>query len=156
MRKNLMLPSFLVALLLLGLIYSYLIQVDISNIKVVNSDHKQVDFTINSKIAQHIKLHVGTKDELNSLYCEEQKNNFTYYKSYHFKQQEEVTLQLKKGSNHCQLKTVRITSSLPLLKQKISFIDYFFLFIFFMVPLFHLLFTLFIAILNKIWNKKNV
>lgn len=155
-HRNLILNSFLLALFLLGLIYSYFIRVDISNIKVVKSDHAKVNFTINSKIEQTIKLHVGTKDELNSLYCEKQKNNFTYYRGYDHKQQEEVSLKLKKGLNHCQLKTARITSFLPILKQKISFSDFLFLFVFFILPFFHLLFTLFITLLNKIWNKKYV
>ena len=156
-RKNLILVAFLSILLLLGLLYSYFIRVEIRNIKVLSSDATKVTFVIDSKIAQHIKLHVGTKDELSTISCEDTKNNFTYYRGGHdYKQQEEVSLTLKKGLNHCRLRTARQSSSLPLLKQKISFVDYIFLFVFFALPLFHLLFILLVSLVNKIWNKENV
>lgn len=154
--KKITLFSFLSLLLILGFIYSYFINIEISNIKIVKNDRTLFNFVINSKIEQNIKLHVGTKDELKSLSCEDTKNTFTYYRGYDYKQHEEVRLKLKKGLNHCQLKTVRVASSMPLLKQKISFIDYLILFIFFIVPLFHLLFILFINLMNTLWSKKNV
>jgi hypothetical protein len=155
-HKNLILFFSLSILLLLGFLYTYFIQVNISNIKVLNNDKTKYNFNINSKIEQNIELHVGTKAELNSLYCEEEQNSFTYYRGYDHKQQEEVSLKLRKGLNHCQLKTVRVASSTPILKQKISFIDALFLFVFFIVPLFHLLFIVFITLVNKAWRKKNV
>lgn len=155
-RKNLISSFFLLFLLFVGFLYLYFIQVDILNVKVLDSNHTKVDFTIDSKIAQNIKLHVKTKDELRTIYCEDKKQQFIYYRIHDYKQEEEVSVRLKQGVNHCQLQMAHLSSSLPLLKQKISSIDFLLLFIFFILPFFHLLFTLLITLLNKIWNKENV
>ncbi len=141
-------------LFILGIIYSYLIRIEIS--PAIPQEFAKFSFTISSKIDQNIKLHIATKDELKSLSCEKSPNTFTYYRGgYDFKQQEEVSLILKKGINHCQLRTVRSSSLKPILKQKLSFIDYLWLFIFFIVPLFHVLFQALMWLLNKVWRKNH-
>ena len=148
---------FFILLLALGFIYTYFIHLEISIPKRDKSDNSKFSFTINSKINQTINLHIATKDKLNSISCNETPNHFHYYsKGYDYKQQEEVKLKITSGMNHCQLKTLRSSTLKPILKQKISFIDYIFLFIFFITPLFHLLFKALIWSLNKIWRNKNV
>ena len=147
---------FFILLLILGFIYSYFIHIDISTPIRESSVHSKFSFIINSKINQTINLHIATKDELNSISCNNNPNHFHYYsKGYDFKQQEEVKLKIKSGINQCQLKTLRASNLKPILKQKISFVDYLALFIFFIIPLFHLLFQALMWLLNRVWRQNN-
>lgn len=140
----------------LGLIYGYLIHIEISTPQQEKTDKTRFSFNIHSKIAQTINLHIATRDELNGLHCEDTPNRFKYYsKGYDYKQQEEVKITIKKGLNHCYLKTLRASNLKPIIKQKITFVDYVFLFIFFIIPLFNLLFYLFITLLNKLWREND-
>ena len=141
------------------MLYAYLIQVDIVNIQKDVNSTTQYNFTINSKIDQNIKLHVATNHKLESIHCNQKNSDFKYFEYYTYKIEEQVNISLKKGKNHCLLinskacKSKNLTHTQPIIKQKISFINYLLLFILFIIPLFHLLFQTLIWILNKIWRK---
>lgn len=155
-------PTLLLALLLFGMIYSYFIQIEISNIKRVKNSQTQYSFTIYSKMNQNSKIAIFTNHQLKTVSCNNIESRFKYYEYYNYKKEEQVTLNLKRGENLCILtnnkacKNNNPSHSLPIFKQKISFLEYLTLFLLLMVPLLDILFRLLIWILNKIWRENNV
>ncbi len=136
--KNTLLYPFLMLLLFLGVLYSYLIKVDILK------DDKLI---IISKITQDVNFHIRTEYNLTKLTCngvavllDNSKKHDYFYRG-----QEKITIPLVRGENICQAEHMS-----PIIKQKISFIDFIVLFILWGIPLFHLLFSAFIWLTHKI------
>ncbi len=144
----------LICLVILGVIYSYFIHIDISNIVKSQSSLTSFDFTINSKISQNKKLHISTAYKLQGVSCNGNKSSFKYFKYFDYKREEQLNIFLKKGINKCILTNKEFSFDSPIVKQKISFIEFLVLFVFFFIPLLHILFYPFIWCLKKIWRVK--
>lgn len=140
-KKSLFLP-LLMGLSVLGLLYTYLIKVEIL---------KENDFIFTSKITQNSTFHIRTDHKLTTLSCNGQKVSLDNSKKhdYFYQGQEEITIPLVRGENRCH------SEHLSAIKQKISFIDFIVLFILWGIPLFHLLFLLFILILDRLKSFKS-
>ena len=141
MQKILRYKLFLsIVSVLMGLLYLFLIKVEISHIE-------NQSFTIESKITQEVKFHIQTKNTSAQLTCNNKKISFKDITKhdYWYSGEEKVFISLKQGKNSCQGKN--ITSNI---KQKIDFTDYTLLFLLIGIPLFTLLFSLFIKLLDWI------
>ena len=71
-------PTIVLALLLFGMIYSYLIQIGISNIKRVKNTQTQYSFTIHSKMNQNSKIDIFTNHQLKTVSCNNIESRFKY------------------------------------------------------------------------------
>lgn len=144
--------------LVLGIFYYFLIQINISNIKHVNTQANRFTFTLNSHIDQKVKLHITTgRDTQGMVECNGEQIMFPLKKMQWFEGLggEQVSFTLLKGLNHCSVK--RNNSSrvyIPIIKQKSTFLDYTILFLFIGIPLFHGIFFIFIWLLERFRNKK--
>ncbi len=125
---------------LLGMVYLFF-----THVTILHKNNST--FSIESKIAQEAKFHIRTKNTSAQLSCNNQKIEFPHIRKhdYWYKGEEKVFIALKKGINHCH--GVNITGEI---KQKITFFDYLILFILMGIPLFSLLFFIFINIINLI------
>lgn len=144
------------SLLFLGIVYYFLIQVTITNINDKTQKSPIFTFTIHSHIPQTVKLHVGAgKNYLRSIHCNRQNISFPDREWLWFETiGEQVFFKLKRGTNSCTVRTQDTKYAyIPIVKQKLTFLNYCILFIFIGIPLFQLLFDFFITILHKIKPK---
>jgi len=134
----------LLGMALFGIIYFFTIWVDISKI---SSSSRNFSFTINSKIEQNVNFHIQVEQNRTTLKCNNQTIMLDRSKKhdYFYRGEEQINIPLKRGDNICQAVDMR-----PKIRQKIDFLDFIILFILWGVPLFQLLFLLFIWIMNRI------
>jgi len=138
---------------LLGIFYYYLVQVSVSDIKHAAKNANEFSFTLESHIDQEVKLHIATQRyKLSSVKCNDTQIIFPTKKMQWFEGVgEQVNIALKRGENSFIVTTNNYRKTYkPQIKQKISSLDYVVLFILLGIPIFHLIFTFFIFLLDKI------
>ena len=141
---------------LFGIFYYFLIQVSVDEVQHSNSKASTFSFTLNSNIDQKVKLQIATERyKLRSVECSGEQIVFPEKKMQWFEGVgEQVSFLLKKGENHCKVQTYNSRRAYtPGIKQKITFFDYFILFLLLGMPLFQLLFSTFIWGLDQIKSK---
>lgn len=129
---------------ILGIVYYVVITVSISPIK-------NLTFILDSKIDQEAKFHLQIEHQGSTLSCNgkpvlldnSQKHDYFY------RGQEEVILSLHQGKNKCQAHRI-----MPKIKQKIGFLDFTVLFALWGIPLYHLLFFIFMWGMDRL--KQNI
>ncbi len=151
-------------LIILGAIYYNFILLNIIVIKNSNTkENKQIVYHIKSNMQQHIKLqvHMDTdKTKMISFECNNG-NIFMPVKSAHWWKSKDVQISilLQKNMNICimQIENTPKTTLLlpPEIKQKITYLDYFILFLLWGILFYNLLFNIFIFGINKIKYKIN-
>lgn len=138
-------------LLALGIIYYFLIQVNIVHTK--HNKPSEFSFTLNSHISQSIKLQIKADSyEFLQISCNQEKIPFEI-KGYRWFDSggEQVIFNLHKGENKCQaLVHTKKKKFIPIVKQKLTFFDYIVLFILLLMPIYHIVFTSFMRVLAKI------
>ncbi len=143
-------------LVLLGVVYFFVIQVNVVDIKHISDKSLLFSFTLNSHIPQTVKLHIGAKKyEFYSIRCNTEKISFPLQGLQWFEGVgEQAIFRLKRGANQCQVITRNNSKPfVPSIKQKLTFFDYIVLFILFCVPFFSLLFAGLIWVLDKLKNR---
>ena len=146
-------------LLLLGISYYFMIQINVMDVKHSSDISSLFSFTLNSYIPQTVKLHVGAKKyEFYSIRCNKEKTSFPLQGLQWFEGAgEQAAFSLRRGKNHCQVITRNNSHSfIPIIKQKLTFFDYAVFFVLIGMPLLQLLFTALIWILNKMKNRITV
>ncbi|MDD3591799.1 MAG: hypothetical protein PHO65_04115 [Sulfurovum sp.] len=125
----------------------------IAEVKQINSRSSTFSFVLSSKIEQNVKLHIAAEqNKIRLVECNGTKIVFPYKPQQWFEGPgEEVSLSLKKGVNNCTVYTDNFGKVYtPAIKQKITFLDYCILFSLLGVPLYGVLFTVFIGGINLI------
>ena len=151
-----------IILFILGILYYFTIQIHVVDIRQTNPSLGLFSFIVQSPISQHLQLHIGTdKYKLLSLVCGKEKINFNNKKRLWFETnagEESTTFYIPRGEELCYARVRNKGGKYtPIIKQKISFIDYCILFLLIGYPLISLIFTLFISLLDKIKAKsKNI
>jgi len=157
MKKFISYKTLLLVLsLLLGIFYYFLIQVSVLELKQANSRSNTFSFLLTSKIGQNVKLHIAAeKNQIRLVECNGIKIVFPYKKQQWFEGMgEEVNFSMKKGSNDCKVYTDNFGKVYtPAIKQKITFLDYCILFCLLGIPLFGVLFTVFIGGINLVKSR---
>jgi len=151
--------SFLIFLTLLGIFYLYNISVDIKGITHSSKNANNFSFIIKSKIDQEIKLHIATgKYKLISVTCNDSQINFPKKKMQWFEGVgEQAILKIKEGQNNCTVNTNNYNKVFtPIVKRKITFLNYGVLFVLLGIPIFHLIFSIFIFLFDKIKFSKSI
>lgn len=142
----------------LGLVYLSLIQVSIEDIKHPSKNSSKFTFIIDSKIDQNIKLHIGAnRYKLLSVKSSGNSIKFPLKKMQWFEGiGEQAILSLKSGENLIEV-TVNNHKRVytPRVKEKLSNFDFTVLFILLGIPIFHLVFLLFVYLLNKLKMKNS-
>ncbi|MCH9741028.1 MAG: hypothetical protein K0U38_09350 [Epsilonproteobacteria bacterium] len=138
MLKKILLMGVMLAL---GVLYYYTITVNII------FEHKGSTVKLVSHIPQTIKLHVVRINQSASLTCNGVNIKFINQKKpdYFYHGEEELIISLHRGENQCKSEALKLT-----MKQKISMVDFMVLFLLWGVPIYVIIYTLFIGILNKI------
>ena len=133
-------PIGILLLVVLGIVYYFLIMVTISPIQ-------NLTFVLNSKIDQKAKFHIQVEHQRSTLSCNGKPVILDNSKKhdYFYRGQEEVLISLNRGKNRCQAHNI-----MPKIKQKIDFLDFTILFVLWGVPLYHLLFFIFIWGIDKL------
>ena len=142
--------------LLLGILYYFLIQTPIIDIKHTPDNTDSFTFTVQSYIPQTAKFHVGAgRYYFKSIECHKKKISFPKKSWQWFEGVGEQTIfKLQRGKNRCTAIVDNPKHAFqPIIKQKLTFINYIILFILIGIPLFSLLFTTFIWILDKLKGK---
>ncbi len=127
-------PQWFLLSVIIGLLYYFLITVTVS-------PKKNLNFLISSKISQEAKFQLLTEYKKAKLSCNgnpvllDNRKKHDYF--YHG--EEEIIIPLHRGENHCQAEHIA-----PKIKQKIGFLDFSLLFILLGIPLFTLVYLLFI------------
>lgn len=157
-----------IILLLLGIVYYYLIQVSIHDLKPIDKLENTFSFTVKSHINHHIDLHIGSQVymyKISKLSCKEEEISFNNKIVHWFEREggEEVArFNINKGENICyaEVEQKNILSperlsylSTPIIKQKITSLNFFILFALIGLPLLSFIFHFFIYVLQKIKNK---
>ncbi len=133
-------PQWFLLSAIIGLLYYFLITVTVS-------PEKNLNFLISSKISQEAKFQLLTEYKKAKLSCNgnpvllDNRKKHDYF--YHG--EEEIIIPLHRGENHCQAEYIA-----PKIKQKIGFLDFSLLFILLGIPLFTLVYLLFIRGLSWI------
>ena len=130
-------------LVVLGMVYYFLITVTISPIQ-------NLTFVVNSNIDQEVKFHIQVEHQRSTLSCNGQPvilDNSQKH-DYFYRGQEEVLIPLYRGENPCQAQYI-----LPKIKQKIGFLDFTVLFALWGVPLYQLLFFIFMWGMDRLKQK---
>jgi len=157
MKKLLSLQTlFLMMAIIFGVYYYVLIQVNVHTLQHTKSNSDSFTFSLHSQINQSVKLHIATgRFKLIKVECNAHEVTFPDAKMQWFEGLGEQTyFYLSKGENHCSVQTANNSREFtPIVKQKITFVDYLILFLALGIPLFHFLFKLFIFLLSKIKNK---
>jgi hypothetical protein len=143
-------------MLTLGILFYFMIQIDIGNVKHESRNSSLFSFNVNSHIPQQIKLHVSAnKHEFIYIHCNDEKISYSIqgYRWYEGKQ-EEAVFNVKSGNNSCYaMANNKDSAFVPIIKQKLTFLNYIILFAFIGFPLIHLIFITFIRLLNTIKTK---
>jgi hypothetical protein len=145
-----------ILLLLSGIFYCYLIQVSVVEVKQINRGSSTFSFILSSKIEQNVKLHIAAeKNKIRLVECNGIKIVFSYKPQEWFEGMgEEVNFSLNKGSNSCKVYTDNFGKVYtPVIKQKITFLDYCILFTLLGIPLYGVLFTAFIWGINLVKSR---
>jgi 4-amino-4-deoxy-L-arabinose transferase-like glycosyltransferase len=143
--KKLLLLLFSV---LLGILYYAMIHVNIGTVQTARSSFS---FPVSSKAKQQVKLHIAAgHHKIESIECNGVKRVLAFKKMQWFeKPEEQFLVPLHKGDNLCKVTLFNTFGKYrPVVKQKITYLDYSILFILLGVPLFTLLFLLFIRLLD--------
>ncbi|MDQ7047137.1 MAG: hypothetical protein Q9M39_05775 [Sulfurovum sp.] len=139
--------------LTLGIFYYMLIQLSVTDLKHSNAKSNTFSFVLHSNINQEVKLHIATERfKLHWVKCNDTQILFPAKKMQWFEGVgEQLSFALKKGENHCQVETYNSRRTYtPNIKQKITFFDYSILFILLGIPIFYLIFIVFIKGLEQI------
>ena len=149
MSKN----SLMFFLALLGLMYYFVIQVEIIPQK---AQQAQFTLTIKSHVNQNIKLDMMVKNvDILSFECNNKHHFFkTGEKKWFETGEQEVITKIHKGFNNCKIKSSDNDGDNIVVKQKMMFIDYCILFILLGIPAFHVIFKIFLWLLRLIKNKR--
>ena len=154
MKQLLSLKTFLLTFsVLFGIFYYALIQLSVEKIEHSISKESTFSFTLNSNIDQNVKLQIAAERyKLRLVKCNSVEIAFPRKKMQWFEGVgEQVSFFLKKGENRCSVETDNFHKPyLPRIKQKVTFFDFSILFMLIGIPLFHLLFNLFIWGLDQI------
>ena len=128
----------------LGLIYLYFVE---TSVLKIDASH----FLITSKIEQNKSFHIRRENNQSTLRCNTQNIIFSNQKKrgYWYHGTESIDIMLHKGENICQ--GTHLTGEIA---QKLNFTEFIVLFILIGLPIFHLLFTLLIWILNMVWKQE--
>ena len=128
----------------LGLIYLYFIE---TSILKTDASH----FVITSKIEQNKSFHIRRENNQSTLQCNTQNIIFSNQKKrgYWYHGTESIDIMLHNGKNMCH--GTHLTGEIA---QKLNFTEFIVLFMLMGVPIFHLLFTLLIWLLNRVWKKE--
>jgi len=131
---------FMLLSLALGIFYYSLIQVDISTIK-------GNDFTLTSKIEQSVLYHVQGHHKKARFECNKKKVflDNTKEHDYFYHGDEFISIPLKAGENHCRGWAIQSQ-----FKQKLTYTNFLILSILVAIPLFTLIFSIFMKLLEKI------
>ena len=145
-------------LLLLGILYYFAIQIHVVDLRQTNPSLGLFSFVLKTPISQNVQLHIGTdKYKLISLVCAKEKISFNNQKRLWFESnagEESTTFYIPRGEELCYARVRNKGKKYtPIIKQKISFIDYGILFLLIGYPLISFVFTLFVSLLNKIKSK---
>ena len=155
MKKALMSKNSLMFFLaLLGLMYYFVIQVEIIPQK---AQQAQFTLTIKSHINQNIKLDMMVKNvDIVSFECNDKQHFFkTGEKKWFETGEQEVVAAIHEGSNDCKVKISDNYGDNIVVKQKMMFVDYYILFILLGIPAFHVIFKIFLWLLRLIKNKRS-
>ena len=137
---------------LLGLLYAYLTHISITDIQMTRTS-APFTFHIHSKLKQHVKLHIAAGNrKIHSVACNGVKTVSAFKKMQWFeKPEEEFSVLLHTGDNLCKVKLFNaFGASLPMVKQKITYVDYGMLFLLLGLPFFTLIYRLLIYLLDRI------
>jgi len=148
--------AFKFTAMVLGIVYYLMIQVDVGKAEKNTPYSDTFTFSVYSAFPQEVKLHIAAQNvKLRSVECADSKVHFSVKKKQWFEGlEEQVTLSLKKGENHCKVRIVQGYRNVHLkVKQKITNFDYVILFVLLVLPLFHLMFTVFMYILDQIKSR---
>lgn len=160
MKKLISYKTLLLSLsLLLGIFYYFLIQVSVTEVKHTHSRSNTFSFVLSSIIKQSVKLHIAAeKNKLRVIECNGIKTVFSHKKQQWFEGMgEEVRFSLRKGSTDCTVYADNFAKVYtPVIKQKITFLDYCILFLLLGIPLFQLIFSAAIKGLNLLKSKASV
>ena len=143
--------------LLLGMFYYSLVQVNIGKLKPDSHGFSHFSFHIDSKIDQETKLHLAAGSfKLRSVECNGKTVRLQPQKMRWFeKPSEEVSVLLQRGDNACRVSCFHAYGRcLPVVKQKITYVDYGILFLLLGLPLYHMLFSAFIRVLDRFRNRR--
>ena len=142
--------------ILLGLAYYLLIQLTIVENTEKNTQTNTFSFMLHSKIPQQVTLYVGAgRVYIQSIQCDDQNISFPKRQWQWFETMgEQTSFFLKKGDTSCiaSMQDAKYTLR-PVVKQKLTFLNYGILFLLIGLPLFQFLFKGFIWALDKIKNK---
>lgn len=142
--KNIIIPIIFI----LGIIYYLLIQIEINAI----NNHS---FSIYSPIIQTVKIHANMgENQIRNISCNNSivnfnKHDFKWFESH----TEEAKLHIQNGLNNCNITVYGDyieENSKPILKNKITYIDYIVLFVLIGIPILNLIFYTLLCILKKI------
>ena len=142
--------------LLLGLVYFFMIQVNITDIKHINKNAKEFSFIVDSNINQEVKLHIGAgRYKLRVVESSGIVVSFPDKKRQWFEGiGEQVVFLLKEGKNNFIVQVDNYKRGfVPQVKQKLSSFNYMVLFFLLGIPTFHLIFTMFLFFIDKIKYK---
>ena len=136
-------PIRMLFLVVLGMVYYFFIIVTISPIQ-------NLTFTLTSKIEQEAKFHIQVEHKLAKLSCNGTSVLLDNSKKhdYFYRGQEEVIISLNRGRNECQSYHI-----MPKIKQKIDFLDFTVLFTLWGIPLYQLLFFIFMWGMDRLKQK---
>ena len=144
---------FLLSSVLLGLFYFYLTYINIDKVQHLRPQSPSFLVHIHSKLNQHVKLQVAAERyKIQSMECNGVKTVFPFKRMQWFEGVgEQVYLPLHKGDNLCKVKVFNSFGKYqPVIRQKITFFDYTVFFILLGIPLFTLVFYVFMWIIDKI------
>jgi len=139
--------------LLLGLLYAYLTHVSITDLRSVRHSPASFTFHVQSKLDQQVKLHIAAgHHKIKYVECNGVKTVSAFKKMQWFeKPEEQIFVSLQKGDNLCRVGLFKAFGKYyPKVRQKITFLDYAVLFILLGIPLFTLIYILFIYFLDRI------
>jgi len=128
----------------LALVYLYFVE---TSVLKIDASH----FVITSKIEQNKLFHIRRENNQSTLQCNTQNIIFSNQKKrgYWYHGTESIDIMLHNGKNICQ--GTHLTGEIA---QKLNFTEFIVLFMLMGVPIFHLLFTLLIWLLNRVWKKE--
>jgi len=128
----------------LGLVFLYFVE---TSVLKINASH----FLITSKIEQNKSFHIRRENNQSTLQCNTQNIIFSNQKKrgYWYHGTESIDIVLHKGKNICQ--GTQLTGEIA---QKFNFTEFLVLFMLMGLPIFHLLFTLLVWLLNRLWKKE--
>jgi hypothetical protein len=140
MKKPLIKRVLWVVLALLGLLYLFLI-----HIQIIKQDNQH--FILYSKINQTVKLHIQLEYKQSKMRCNDtpivldngKKHDYFYHG------QEEIMVPLYRGENLCKIEHMKSK-----IRQKIGFLDFIILFILLGIPIFQGLFFLVMKLMDKV------